>query len=335
MNELRRKCIGNCSLWFLCLALSSAGPVAAADDSQLFAFNFATNQPLTYAITVKIKTMTDTSLGGKSSLISNSSELRYKARLTAYKKKADGTTLVYFRPYEVAQDADAIGPNHIVTQIRGLKIKCVQNGITIIDTDKNVGMGQVIQIKNGIYPTMLSGTMDFDQTGVVRKLEGDLPFVDYWTNILKKTVGFFQIQFPDHQLAVRDTWTKSITLTSNGGVSLTDPLAVTNTFTREPDEMTNGAPVAVFSMSSSDHLQNLSGYFEQMGQRSSLNIPQYEHSGFGNFHFDTSRGVLLDAKATDSGDISIEMLVQGNTGTSHINLRTEMQMELITEPVVK
>ena len=331
MNLFKKPGASGALLCLWLLGLRFPATAAAADDSQLFAFKFSTNQPLTYAITIKSKTVSDSNIAGKTSLVSNSSELRYKLRLTAYKKNPDGTTSVYFKPYQVAQDLESAGPSHVVTQIRGLKINRQQNGIVVIDTEKNLGMSQVGQIKLGLYPNLLSGIMDFDPAGGIRKFEGDLPFVDYWTNQLKNEVGYFRIQFPDHPVAVRQAWTQAVTVTSGGGATLADPLILTNTFTRDLDLVTNENPVAVFGLTSSDHLQNLSGYFEQMGQKSSLNISHFDHDGFGTFHFDPKRGVLLDAKDTDTGDISIEMLVQGNTATSHVNLRTEIQMDLIAD----
>jgi len=324
------------SVGVICLwALVAVAPPAAAADKQLFAFKFSTNQPLVYAVTIKSRTVADNNIAGKTSLVKNSSELRYKMRLTGWRKNADGTMTVLYKPFEVEQDLDVFGTSHVVTQIRGLKIRSLQNGIVVIDTEKNVGMAQVKSIKTGIYPAMLSGYFDFEPTGRAKKYEGDLPFIDHWTDTLKQDIGFFHIVFPDHPVAVREEWTQNTTMISSGGATLADPLTTTNTFARDLDLMSNGIPVAVFGMTSANHLQNLSGYFEQMGQKSSLNISQFDHNAFGTFHFDPKQGVLLDAKTTDTGAISMEMLVQGNTATSHVDIQVDAQMTLLTEPPAK
>lgn len=316
-----------------CLLTIGTCTQATADDSQLFAFKFQTNQPLVYAVSLKFRTVTDSNIGGKNSLVSNTREIRYKVQLTGYKKNPDGTTLVYFKPYDFAEDMDNVGLSHVVTQIRGLKIKSQQNGIVIIDTENNVGMGQANTSKISVYPNLLSGYFNFDPTGRTLKFEGDLPFIDYWTDMLKVRIGFFWIFFPDHPVGIQEAWTENISMIHSGGVALDNPPTFTNTFTRGLNLTTNGNPIATFDMTSADHLKNISGYSDQNGQKSRLNISQYDHNLFGTYHFDQKRGVLLDANTTETADISIDMLVQGNSATSHMNSKMETQINLITEPI--
>jgi len=316
-----------------CLLAMEMRAQTTTDDSQLFAFKFQTNQPLVYAFSIKTRTMTENNTGGKSSLANNTTDIRYRVRMTYYKNNPDGSTFVYFKPYRVAEDMDIVGPNHFVLQIRGLKIKNLQNNVVTIDTENNVGMSQVNQIKHGIYPVMLSGYFNFDPMGRTLKFEGDLPFIDYWTEMFKARLGYFSILFPNHRVGIQEAWTENYPMNTCGGAVLDSPLTFTNTFTRGLNLMTNGNPIASFDMTSANHLQNISGYIDQNGQKSSLNISQFNRDSFGTYHFDRKRGVLLDSKTTDTDDISIEMLVQGNSATSHYNIKTEMQINLITEPI--
>jgi hypothetical protein len=41
----------------------------------------------------------------------------------------------------------------------------------------------------------------------------------------------------------------------------------------------------------------------------------------------------LAAQTTETGDVSIDLLVQGNPVSSHINSKTEAQIDLVTDPV--
>lgn len=248
-------------------------------------------------------------------------------------KNPDGTTMVSFKPYHFEEDLDNSGLGHVVTQIRDLKIKSRQNGIVTIDSENKVGMAQASQIKIGVYPNLLTGYFAFDPTGRTLKFQGDLPFIDYWTDVLKERLGFFSILFPNHPVGVQDTWTEGVSVNSSGGATLDNPLTVMYTFTRELDLMTNGNPITTFVTTSGDHSQNISGYFEQNEQRTGLNISQFDHSAYGAYHFDQKRGVLLDANTTDTGEVFINMLGQGNTATSHLNIETVFQMTLITEPI--
>ena len=106
-----------------CLLAIETYAQTTADDRQLFAFEFQTNQPLVYAFWLKTRTVTDNNIGGKPSLTKNTTETRCKVRLTGFRKNADGTTSVHFKPYHIEDDVDIVGPNHVVTQVRGLKIK--------------------------------------------------------------------------------------------------------------------------------------------------------------------------------------------------------------------
>jgi hypothetical protein len=307
---------------------------AAPNDSQLFAFKFQTNQPLVYAVLVKTKTTTDMNIGGKTSLQSQTMVISYKVRMSYYKNYQDGTTGVYFKPYDLAEDTEMNGTAHLVTQIRGLKIKTLQNNIVTIDTDNNVGMAQAGPIKLSIYPMLMSGYFNFDPTGRIVKFQGDPPFIDYWTNVLSTQIGYFSIFLPNHPVGQQEAWTENASVKYNNGIELDEPITITNTYTREPDLVTNGITVATFDLTSGELQQNISGYFELNGQRSSLNISQFNHNGFGTYHFDQKRGGLLDANATENGGFSVEMMAMGNTVNSQINMEREFQINLIDDPVV-
>ena len=300
---------------------------------RIFTFKFQTNQPLTYAISIKSKTVSDNNIAGKTSLQSITQEIRYYARLTALRKGTNGTMWVSFKPNHLEEDLDNTGLSKIVTQIRDLKIKSWQNNIITIDTENNVGMGQANQLKVSVYPELLSGNFAFDPTGRIMKFQGDLPFSDHWNNVLKNRLGFFCFLFPNRPVGIRESWTQSFSMNSSGGATLDNPLIITNTFTRQQDLMTNGNTIATFEMTGADHLRNISGHFEQNGQKSGLNISQFDHDAFGTYHFDQKRGVLLDADSTDTGELTMNMLAQGNTATSQANITTEIRMSLITDPI--
>jgi hypothetical protein len=227
---------------------------------------------------------------------------------------------------------DSVGPNHIVTQIRGLKIKMQQNGIPLVDTERNIGMGQANTMKPNIYPPMLSGFMYFDANGTVQKTAGDLPFIDRWNTIFKQQMGVFYIRLPAHPVGLHESWTVTMPLNANGAVAVAEPLFTTNTFTRDLDSANDGNPVACFNITAADHLQNVAGYYEQMGQKTSMNMPEFNHSTFGSFQFDRKRNVIVSSKITDTADATTEMVVQGNTASSHITLQNESTVTLIPAP---
>jgi hypothetical protein len=86
-------------------------------------------------------------------------EIRYKFRLTETGQEKNGCATVRYEPFGYEADCDSTGAaGHFVTTIRGLNVKSTQNGIVIIDTDKDIGMVQAKPLKNDAVPLLLSGS---------------------------------------------------------------------------------------------------------------------------------------------------------------------------------
>ena len=315
---------------FLTLETHAQSPTTG---KQMFAFKFPTNQPLIYAVSIRSRTSTDNKIGDKTTVQSNTQEIHYNARLTVHKENPDGTTSVYFKPYNFEEVVDNVGVSHVVTEIHDLQIKSQQNGVVTIDTENKVGMRQANSVKIGVYPDLLSGYFEFDPAGKIVKCQGDIPFIDYWTGVLKERRSFFSIYFPNHPVGINESWAEVYLMNSGGGVMLDKPLTITNTFTRGTDLMTNGNSMATFVITGAERQQNINGSIEQTGQRTSMNIPLYDHKISGTFHFDQKRGILLDADTTQISEVSVNMLVQGNTATSHNTVETGLRINLIAEPL--
>jgi hypothetical protein len=323
------------ALVFVWFASTNAHSETATNSSagQFFKFKFKLNQPLIYAVQVKSRTISDNSAGSRSQLTRNSSELRYKIKLTAVSTNQDGTTTVYFEPSDFEQDTETVGASgRITTYYRGLDIVGRQNDIVMVDTTKGVGMSQAKNLKLGIYPFLLSGYFDFNPAGIITKLDGDLPFMDHWKENLKFSTGIFQITFPTNIISVRDSWTNYITLKNVAGVVFNgDGIVQTNVFTRELDSTTttNGS-TASFSLYESDIDRDIGGYVEQSGQQTSIVIPERTESAHATFHFDQKLGRLIDMKKTVKMTGSVSMMIQGNAATGHDDNEVESSMQLVS-----
>src|SRR5579863_7453107 len=135
----------------------------ASDDNEArtYKFNFEQNHPVVYSLETTVKNLTDQTMqldtGNKSSLTKSTVETRYKMKLTPVRKAKDGTWTIHYEPLDVEQDLDSTGKaGHIVTNVRGLEIKSTQNGIIVVDTAKSIGEAQAKNIKQLVYPMMLS-----------------------------------------------------------------------------------------------------------------------------------------------------------------------------------
>jgi hypothetical protein len=306
--------------------------VTNSNVGEFFKFRFDRNKPLVYAIDFKSRTVNDNSSGSRSSLTRTSTESHCKIRLTPVSTNQNGTTRVYYEPFEYAQDVEIVGASgRVNTSTRGLDIVSKQNDIVVVDTTKGIGMSQAKNLKYSVYPLLVSGYFDFDSAGNVKKLDGDLPFIDLWQENLKFTVGFFHIVFPTNSIALRDSWTNHLTIKSCGGVTFnSDGIIQAHVFARELDSTMSNTSVACFSLYESDNHQKLGGSIEQSGQRTSVVIPELTVSINATFHFDQKLGRLIDMKRTEKFANSVSMMIQGNSATGNTDMEIERSIKLIS-----
>jgi hypothetical protein len=320
------------TLW---LALSNVHGEAAtnANRGQLFQFNFEQKKPLVYALEFKTKVMIDSRSGQRSSLTSNSTDRHYKFRLSmSGTTKPDGTTAVYYQPFDFEQDYRAAGPaGQIDTSVRGLQIVSKQNGIVIVDSENNVGMSQLSVLKQAAYGHLLSGYFDFDPAGQIKKFEGDLPFVDVWQNNLKFGMSLFSIVFPTNSIAVHDSWTNYITLKSGNGVEFNgDAVIQPWVFTRDPDETTTNGSIACFTLEELDTFKDKTGFLDQPGQKTSIVVPEHSERMDATFRFDQKSGRLISMKKADRLHDTLSMVVQGTTAEMSQENSLDVSITLIS-----
>lgn len=317
------------------LAATFLAQSAMARDAapQTFRFIFQLNHPLVYSVSSTIKVLSDRTMqldtGAKSSLTSNSVETRYKVELTPVKESAEGVWTVSYKPMDFEQDMDFDAPGgHVVTSIRGLNVKSTQNGIVVVDTARDIGETQAKAIKQSVYSKMISGYFDFKPNGEIGKVDGDLPFIDNWTEAFKYQAGFFDLVFPPGPVAVGGRWNVSLDLKDLQGLKLGDQgILETNVFVRD------GA------VSGADHLESIDlnmavsardvmGSTDEMGQRSMLNIPKFDHDKTGTFHFDPEAGCVVNGSEDESVRTTMDTLVQGHTLTTTLQLDNNTKFHL-------
>ncbi len=319
------------SLWFASASVH-AEVTANSSAGQFFKFKFELNKPLIYAVEFKTRSVTDARAGERSSLTRNSQDFRYKIRLTAVRANPDSTTTVYYEPFDFEEDIQSVGPGgQMDTSIRGLEIFGKQNGIVMVDTAKGIGMSQAQNLKPPVYPHLLSGYFDFDPTGHIQRINGDLPFIDTWQNNLKYNMNLFYIVFPTNSIAVHDSWTNYLTLKTGGGVVFNgDGFVQPWVFNRELDQAMTNAQVACFSLYESDIYKDVGGYLDQLGQQTSVAIPEHVESMNATFQFDQKLGRLIGMKKSDRLHNDISMMVQGNPTESHGETEADISVTLIS-----
>jgi hypothetical protein len=68
---------------------------------------------------------------------------------------------------------------------------------------------------------------------------------------------------------------------------------------------------------------------ELSGQRSSMVVPERSEIVNATFHFDQKLGCLIDINKTDKFTDSVNMMVQGNSATSHTDAETDTSIQLV------
>jgi hypothetical protein len=325
--------------WFMgWVAAAMLGADARGQDAQVFKFDFAQNHPLVYSVEISDKTINDRSgvvQGRTQSSINRTTVLtRYKFRLTPQKKNKDGTWQVRYTPYDFTYSFDAYGPNgQAVTSLQdGLQVKGTQNGIVVVDTTREIGMAQANTFKQSLLPKLLSGSMDFESSGRVARWDGDLPFIDYWTNQMKLQIGFFGIVFSGQAIAPGATWDETLTLKNLQGLKLGEGgLVETNAFKRPLGPSSDDAATATIESSMAWHGRDLPANFDQMGQNTALNISEFNHNRSGKCQFDFVHGRLLGGTNFVTGHAQMEMLVQGNTMNLTVDSETSTTLKLLPD----
>ena len=318
-------------IWFGAVSLG-AETSTNSNSGQLFQFRFNLNHPLVYAVEIKNTDTSDVQVTQRTSMTRVTSDFRYKIKLTGTKANQDGTTSVFYVLFDYESDSQTQSPNGQIENItRGLDIVTKHNGIVVVDTAKRIGGSQIQTMKQSIYPHLLSGYFDFDPMGHIKKIDGDLPFIETWENNLKYGMGLFYIEFPKCPLSVQESWTNNITKDVEGGMTLSDAIVQPWVFTRQPDQFTTNSQVACFALYESDYEKDLSGYIDQQGQRNSVIFPEINESIHATYEFDQKRGLLLSAKLSNSKQSDLKTVYQGNSSVGHYDNRKELTIKLISQ----
>ena len=200
----------------------------------------------------------------------------------------------------------------------------------MVDTAKGVGLTQAKPIKQGAYVRMLSGNFEFEPIGVVSKVDGDLPFIDYWSESIKYQMGFFDIVFASEPVPAGGTWTKTLAVKDLEGIKLGESgLIETNTYVRQDGAgSTNHLIPITISMTLAP--KNIFGSMDNMGQNTTLNISEFTHQKTGQFLFDPEAGCLRSGDEEETLKMVMDMLVQGHTMTVATDLSIHTKFELLT-----
>jgi hypothetical protein len=318
--------------WMILLA----APAAHASDGsagQSFRFKFELNHPLIFSADAATQTLTDRTMqldtGNKSTLTKNSVETRYKLKLTPVKQAKDGTWTLHYEPYDFEEDMNmTANDGHLTTSIRGLEVKSTQNGILVVDSAKGVGIAQAKSLKQAVYAKMLSGYFEFTPAGVIAKVDGDLPFIDFWNESIKYQVGFFDLVFPAGPVPPGGSWTTNMAVKDLEGIKLGDDgITETNVFARGDTASTN--QLVPFTITVAVNERNLMGSMDALGQNTMLNITEFNHNKSGTLLFDPAAGCLTTGTEDESIKLAMGMLVQGHTMTVTTDMHITSKFELL------
>jgi hypothetical protein len=327
----------------LATAASQAGDKPGSTHAASYEFAFG-KEPLVYSVHQKSETK---------SVVSNPSsyssgapyanapapgvttktivDIHFKFRLTTMGTTKDGLTTVRYEPFDYLSDTESSGPSgRFVTSTRGLSVKSTQNGIVIIDTDKEIGYSQAKGLKAEIIPSLLSGTFDINSSGDVVAIHGDLPFVDAWTEQEKMQIGLFGFRLAGHAVTNGETWEAVLPMKSAGPIKFEgSPLNHTNYFTLVDDAATDNPSLTTLKLSAPMISRDLGGYIEERGQSTHADLSEFEIHAFGMIHFDKKRRIFIDEDLSRSVSMSMTLLVQGRAMTSRTELHSEIQMDLV------
>jgi len=328
---------------FPLLVLASRADEKSAASGETFGFAFG-KEPLVYSVRQRVETKT--SLYGPPSYSTGTpyansrptsgtktiADIRYKYRLTGL-GNWKGLAIVRYEPFEYEANFDATGAaGHFLTTMHGLSVKSTQNGIVIIDTDKEIGAAQSKAYKNDAIPLLLSGLLNMNDLGQIKGTRGDLPFMDVWQQMEKTQIGLFGFQLPGHPVTNGETWEVIVPMKGAGSIKFDgETLNHTNYFSLVEDAADNDPSVATFKMSAPMHCRDLSASMEERGQNTHADLSDFEIRAFGMIHFDKKRHVFLDADINKTASISMTTLVQGRAVSASTEVNTETEINLLPE----
>lgn len=318
-------------LWQVVPMFSLEQVSAQARDVQEFLFKFESDRPLLYATKSRISIDMDIQAPGESVKTTMEIEMRYDIKLTPKGKLGGDVTTLRLEPSDLEADWDITGPaGHIIMKLRGSDITATQNGVTIIDTKKDIGLAGAREIKNELVALYLSGDLDIDSRGKVVNIHGDVPFVEFWTEAIEGQPGFFGVVFPGKPIAMGDTWKQFLTLKKMGDILLEEPgLRCTITLTRDSDTTIDGRNISSFILVAPLKQRDLVGYMNQGGEQIRVNILTFDRSGSGTVSFDGKEGVLIDYNMEIEAKSHMNISIGEETAVVDMVIGGIMDMQLL------
>lgn len=320
----------------LAAVLLGLGRVSMGQDatgqaaSGVLRFKFTPGQPLSYAMTTRMKMEMDMTTAKGSAKTKVDVTLRCNVKLTPKAEANPGLTTCVLSTSDIDGDWDISGPaGNVVLKVRGAQMTGTQNGNVIIDTEKDIGTAQAKDFKKEIAALYLSGQMDLDSRGNIKDIRGETPFVEFWKEANEASVGFFGIVFPEKPVAPSGSWSEKVALKKMGEILLEgEGLRCTVTFTRQPDTTVQGKPVALFKLSAPFAEKDLVGTLQQMGQKTKLSIPTFRRTATGTVHFDQAKGVLIDSDTKIDADATMNANIQGQDMKMDMKIGAEIGLKL-------
>ena len=321
---------------FATACLAQFALTAAAGDSNN-KFNFSMNHPLVFAVESTTKTVTSRTMhmetGDTFSVIQNSVETRYQLKLTPIRKGKDGVWTLRYEPLDRQELLETVDDNgRVSTSIHNLDIKSTRDSVVAVDTANGIGMTEAKSLKQGVYPKLLSGYFDFKPTGVISKVDGDLPFIDFWTDTIKYQVGFFDFVFASEPVSRGQPWTANITLKDlQGTIRLGDGILETNRFTQDEHAPTSNGHNLAFVGSLVAHQKNFTGDMDLMGQAARVTITDFDHNKSGKFEYSPDDGCLVNGNQQESVKVSLNVTYKGNPVTMQTDLEISSKFQLVKD----
>ena len=316
------------------LALSlGAAPDNGRGGPERFALRYPADRPLVYAMAVNMTADMAVKSGEQSTDLQMTVTLRYRVRLVPTVPARNGAATMRLEPSGVEGDWDInSGSGHMAIALRGTEMTGTHNGNVVIDTAHGVGTAQAEELKRQIMPLSLQGEVVLDRRGQAREFHGDPAFVQFWTEAMASQTGFWGIVFPEHAVAVGDTWPGVVTLGKMGQVRLEGgALQCTVTFERRPDVKGAGGRLATFALSAPFSCQNLNGVLEQMGQNMPVHLTRFDRQARGTAHFEPARGLLADAAMTADANATMRLVGTDQSATMEVKLGLATSATLMPE----
>ena len=286
-------------------------PLGAAPGggSERFAFRYPADRPLRYAMAVNMTADMAMKGDAQSTDLKMTVALRYHVRLVPAGPARDGLQTLRLEPSDVEGDWDIdSGTGHTAIALRGAEMTGTHDGTVVIDTAHGIGAEQAGELQRQIQPLSLQGEVVLDRRGLAREFHGAPAFVEFWTEAMASQTGFWGIVFPEHAVAVGDTWQEQLTLKKMGQIRLEGgALQCAVTFARQPDVVGAGGQLATFALSAPFSRQGLNGVLEQMGQGVPVHLARFDRRARGTAHFDSARGRLTDSTLTADADATMRL----------------------------